>query len=114
MRQPEELHCRLNRMAQSLLCLIPHGDDVIQHHLGDDKFLSLISHVYAVAEKAVCITDDKTCVLLVQVACRIALNSQHIDVATKLCHKRLQVTGTSGNIGQHWEGANNINDCIVI
>ena len=89
MRQPKELHYRLNRLACRLLRLLP--DDIIRH-LKDEKLLSLIPHVYAVAEKALWIRDDQTCDLLVEKACRIALNFRHVDVAAYLCHERLKAT----------------------
>ena len=102
MRQPEELHFRLNRMAHCLLRLLPHSD--IQRCLGDDQFLSLIPHVYSVAEKAVWIHDDETCDNLVEHACAIACQSQHIDVAAYLCHKRLEAAAMTGNNWQHLTG----------
>ena len=104
MRQPDELHYRLNRMAHSLLCLLPHSDNDILCHLRDDQFLSLIPHVYAVAEKALWIRDDETCDNLVQHACAIAYQSQNIDVTAYLCHKRLEAAAMSGNNWQHLTG----------
>ena len=104
MRQPEELHYRLNRMAHSLLRIIPHGDGDINRHLKDDQFLSLIPHVYAVAEKALWIHDDKACQHLVTVACRIALESQHVDVATYLCHEQLNVCDISTSYQHRFTG----------
>ena len=95
MRQPEELHYRLNRMAHSLLRLLPHSDDHIQCCLGDDQFLALIPHVYAVAEKSIWISDDETCAYFVHLACMIAYLSQHIDVAAYLCNERLKATAVS-------------------
>ena len=81
MLQPEELHYRLNRMARSLLRFLPRRDIDIRCHLRADQFISLVPHVYSVAEKAVWIHDDETCDDLVHVACMIAYESQHIDVA---------------------------------
>ena len=97
MRQPEELYYRLNRMAHTLLRLLPHGDSDIKSHLRDDQFLSLIPHVYAVAEKALWIRDDEACQTLVVVACHIALQSQHVDVATYLCHEQLKACDISAS-----------------
>ena len=108
MREPEELHYRLNRMAHILLRLLPHGDNDIQSHLRDDQFLSLIPHVYAVAEKAVWIHDDEACQTLVAVACRIAFHSQHVDVATYLCHEQLKACDISASYQLRVTG------CVVI
>ena len=106
MRQPEELRYRLNRMAHSLLSLLPFGDSDIECHLRDDQFLSLIPHVYAVAEKAVWIRDDETCDKLVLNACKIAYLYQHIDVTAYLCEERLKASGVSANNWQHLTGDN--------
>ena len=104
MRQPEELHYRLNRTAHNLLSLLPLGDIDIQRHLKDDQFLSLIPHVYAVAEKAVWIHDDETCDTLVNTACMIAYQFQHIDVAAYLCNERLKATVVSASNWQRLQG----------
>ena len=104
MREPEELHYKLNRMTDSLLHLLPHKEDDIQRHLKDDHLLSLLPHVYAVAEKAVWIHSDETCNHFMQVACRIALEFQHVDVAAYLCHEWLKATGMSGSTRQHVTG----------
>jgi tetratricopeptide (TPR) repeat protein len=98
--QPEELHYRLNRLAYSLRQLLPDSDPDIQRRLRDDKFLCLIPHVYAVAAKAVCIRDDETCDDLVHVACHIAYQSHHVDVALRLCDKRLKAANMSANFWQ--------------
>ena len=100
MRQPEELHYRLNRMAHVLLCLLPRSEIDIRRHLRDEQFLSLIPHVYAVAEKALWIHDDEACYNLVHVACSIAYHSQHTDVATYLCHEQLKACDMSAS-SQH-------------
>ena len=97
MRQPEELHYRLNRIAHILLCLLPNGDSDIKGHLRDDKFLSVIPHVYAVAEKALWIHDDEVCQDLVSFACRIALAFQHVDVAIYLCREQLKACDISAS-----------------
>ena len=104
MRQPEELHYRLNRMAHSLLRLLPHSDNDIMSCQRDDQFLSLIPHVYAVAEKAVWICDDATCDALVMVACHVALLSHHVDIAAFLCYERLKATGMTANNWQRLTG----------
>ena len=104
MQQPEELHGRLNKVAHILLRLLPYVDGDIQSCLKEDQFLSLLSHTYAVASKAVWIRDDKTCDCLVEVACRIALMTQHIDVAVYLCQERLKVAGTSSDNWQRFTG----------
>ena len=104
MRQPEELHYRLNRMAHSLIRLLPYGDNDTLCRLRDDQFLSLIPHVYSVAEKAVWIHNDETCDDLVNRACMIAYHSQHIEVGAYLCHKRLETAAVSGNEWQHFTG----------
>ena len=104
MRQPEELHYRLNRMALILLSLLPRDDHEIQRHLSDDQFHSLIPHVYAVAEKSVWIRDDETCDSLLHIACMIAFQCQHMDVAAYLCRERVKVTNMSGNNWQHLQG----------
>ena len=104
MQQPEELHYRLNRMAHSLLGLVPHSDHDIQCCLRDDQFLSLIPHVYAVAEKAVWIHDDEACDNLVATACMIAFQSRHVDVAAYLCHEQLKAIGMSANNWQRFRG----------
>jgi hypothetical protein len=61
----------------------------------DNDFLSLIPHVYAVAEKALWIQDDQKCNLLVATACRIASRFQHRDVFVRLCEQRLQYVSTN-------------------
>ena len=104
MQHPEELHYRLNRTAHNLLSLLPLGDIDIQRHLKNDQFLSLIPHVYAVAEKAVWIHDDETCDTLVHIACMIAYQFQHIDVAAYLCNERLKATVESASNWQRLEG----------
>ena len=104
MRQPEELHYRLNRMAHVLLRLLPHGDNDIQSNLRDDQFLSLIPHVYAVAVKALWIRDDEACQDLLEVACRIALQSQHVDVALYLCHEQLKACNISTSHQRRFTG----------
>ena len=113
MRQPEELHYRLNRMSHSLLSLLPLGDSDIERHLKDDQFLSLIPHVYAVAEKAVWIRDDETCDNLVFNACKIAYLYQHIDVSAYLSEERLKASGVSANNWQHLTG-DNCCDFVVV
>jgi hypothetical protein len=95
LREPNELHYRLNKMAGSLLNLLSLGDNDIQGHMRDDEFLSLIPHVYAVAEKAVWISDDRICDFLVRTACQIAYLFYHIDTSTLLCLERLR--GVSAN-----------------
>ena len=109
LRQPDELHYRLNKMCQCLLGFLPYGDADIQRHLVDDRFISLIPHVYAVATKALRIYDDDTCAL-VQTACRIALVSQHVDVAFYLCCEQLMATDESTTIKQRWSGT----DIVII
>ena len=104
MRQPEELHYRMNRMAHSLLSFLPYGDSNIRRHLRDNQFLSLIPHVYSVAEKAVWICGDETCDNLVHTACQIAYQFQHIDVAAYLCNERLKATGVSASNWQRLQG----------
>ena len=104
MQQPEEMHDRLNKIAHILLRLLPCGDRDVQRCLKEDQFLSLLPHAYAVASKAVWIRDDETCDCLVEVACRIALITQHIDVAVYLCHERLKATCTSSNNWQRLKG----------
>ena len=104
MQQPEELRGRLNKITYILLRLLPFSDGDIQSCLKEDQFLSLLSHTYAVASKAVWIRDDVTCDCLVEVACRIALMTQHIDVAIYLCQERLKGTGTSLNNWQRLTG----------
>lgn len=97
MRQPQELHFRLKTIARSLLRFLPESDEDIQHRLGDDEFLSLIPHVYAVAEKCIWICDDETCAYFVHVACMIAYLSQHIDVSVYLCNERLKATALTAD-----------------
>ena len=92
LQQPEELHYRLSRMSQCLLNLLRHGSYDVKSYLRDDQFMSLIPHVYAVAEKAVWFCEDKTCDDLVEIACRVALESQHVDAAAYLSHKRLKAS----------------------
>ena len=103
LQQPEELHYRLNRVSHRLLYLLPQLDD-IRYHLRDDQFISLIPHVYAVAEKAVWIHSDETCIDLVEVACCIALVSQHVDVATYLCCEFLKATDVSATVNRRYGG----------
>jgi hypothetical protein len=61
----------------------------------DNDFLSLIPHVYAVAEKAMWIQDDQNCDLLVSVACQIANDFQHLDISARLCEERLKYVFTN-------------------
>ena len=112
MQRPEDLHYRLNRMAHILLSLLPLGDSDIRHHLRDEQFLCLIPHMYSVAEKALWIHDDgEACYDLVTVACHIALQSQHVDVAIYLCRERLKACDISASYQHRFTGNRLCCDC---
>ena len=95
-------------MCSCLLDLLPgdilflYGD--IPEHLRDDKFVSLIPHIYAVAEKAVWTHRDQTGDDLVEIACRISLAFHHLNVAACLCQERLKTIDTSATIEQQLSG----------
>ena len=112
-RQLDELQHRLKRMCQCLLGFLPRSSLGIQRHLVDDQFISLIPHVYAVATKSVRIHDDDTCAL-VQIACKIALVSHHVDVAFHLCSEQLKATDESATIQQRWLGTDILVGIIAI
>lgn len=105
LRQPGELSYRLTNLCHCLVRLLPHSDDDIRSCLEDEQFSFLIPHVYAVAEKAARIRDDKACATLVEVASRIALIFQHVREAAFLCHEMLKATDRSADIRQRWTGA---------
>ncbi|XP_062504700.1 uncharacterized protein LOC134181438 isoform X2 [Corticium candelabrum] len=97
--QSELLRDRITNLCHSLLCFLPLRDSHIMSSLKDDQFISLVPHVYAVAEKAVWFSDE-TCVTLMDLACLISLVAQHVDVAVHLCKERLKASGMNPNIRQ--------------
>ena len=106
LRQPEELQQILTRTYCCLLDLLPQRELHLQRRLRDDRFLSLIPYVYALAKKAVptWIRDDETCGdCLVEVACNIALAYQHKDVAAYL-FEILKAANVSGTIRHYLSG----------
>jgi hypothetical protein len=106
MKDPQELRYRLNRVSQSLLNLIPRRDDQdIMSSMKDNEFLSLVPHVYAVAEEAVWISDDQVCNSLVDTACRTAYVLQHIDISVHLCQEKLKAVSTNSyqHVQAHFE-----------
>jgi tetratricopeptide (TPR) repeat protein len=100
LQQPEELHYRLSRMSYYLLSLLPERGN-LSRQLKDDQFISLIPHLYAVAEKAVWMHNDELCMSLVDYACWIAVTLVHVDVAAFLCSEYLKASDISVNFKQH-------------
>jgi hypothetical protein len=105
-QQPEELHYGLNRISKYLInSLLPQLKDLTRH-LKDDQLISLLPHVYAVAEKAVWTHNDEICMAFVQEACRIALVSQHADTASYLCSELLKAADTTATFRLHCKALN--------
>ena len=105
LRQSELLRDRLAKLSHLLLNFLPLRDGLdILSCLRDDKFISLVPHVYAAAQKAVWFQNDEHCVSLVSLACSIALQSHHVDVAADLCKQRLKASEMLPNISQRVDG----------
>ena len=104
LHEAELLREKLTKLSHSLLSFLPSSHSDIQSFLKNDQFISLVPHVYAAAEKAVWFSDDETCVCFVDLACRISLISQHVDIAAHLCKEVLKASEMSLNIRQRFNG----------
>ena len=89
--QPEELHQRLTKLCQCLLSLIPYGDREISQSLKSGSFLSLIPHLYATAEKFMRSPLTDASGSLLDLACRVALIFQQVDVAVAMCREHMKL-----------------------
>ena len=106
--QPEELCPRLTKLCQCLLSLLPRSDDDIQRCMRSDSFLSLLPHLYATAEKVVWSPLSEATASLLDVACRVALQFQHVDVAMYLCDLQLKLLSVSADSKQRWAGESSL------
>ena len=102
--QPEELCHKLARLSQHLLSLLPWSDDDIKQSLRNDSFLSLVPHLYATAEKVGKCPLSEESGLLLDLACRVALILQHVDVAVDLCHEHMKLFSVSDDPKQRFYG----------
>ena len=106
--QPEELCQRLTKLCQCLLSLLPRSDDDIERCMRSDSFLSLLPHLYATAEKVVWSPLTEASASLLNVACRVALQFQHVDVAMYLCDLQLMLLSVSADSKQRVQGESSL------
>ena len=102
--QPEELCHKLTRLSHRLLSLLPSGDADIKQCFRSDQFLSLVPHLYVTAEKVPQCPLSAASASLLQLACQVALNLQHVEVAMYLCTKQLNLYYVSSDVVQRWTG----------
>ena len=106
--QPEELCRRLTRLCQCLLSLLPRSDHDIQRCMRRDNFLSLMPHLYATAEKVGWSPVSEASASLLGLACRVALQFQHVDVAMCLCDLQLKLFSGSADTKQSVQGESSL------
>ena len=106
--QPEELCYRLTSLCQCLLSLLPWSDDDIRQSMRNDSFLSLLPHLYATAENIGWSPVSEASASLLQLACRVALQFQHVDVAMYLCDLQLKLLSVSADSKQRVEGESSL------
>ena len=102
--QPEELSRRLTKLSQCLLSLLPFTDRDIKQSLRNDSFLSLVPHLYATAEKVGRCPLSEGSGSVSDLACRVALILQHVDVAVDLCHEHMKLFSVSEDPKQRFYG----------
>lgn len=91
-RQADDLHVKLTRLAYYLLQNMPLGWKNIQGSLRQSEFLELIPHVYSVAENILMMScQNELCCDLVMNACWTALEALHVDAGYHLCEKQLEM-----------------------
>jgi hypothetical protein len=104
MIEPEDVAHRLTILSQYLLSLLPRSDTDIQISLAKDNFLSLAPHLYETAEKVgVCSFVQENWSLL-DVACRVAIITQDVDVAVNLCYQNMKLFSVSEDPRQQFYG----------
>ena len=106
--RPEELYQRLTKLCQCLLSLLPRSDHDIERCMRSDSFLSLLPHLYATAENVVWSPLSEASASLLDVACRVALQFQHVDVAMYLCDLQLKLLSVSADSKQRVEGESSL------
>ena len=106
--QPDELCQRLTKLCQCLLSLLPWSDDDIEQCMRSDSFLSLLPHLYATAKKVEWSPLTEASASLLGLACRVALQFQHVDVAMYLCDLQLKLLSVSADTKQRWAGESSL------
>ena len=106
--QPEELCQRLTKLCQCLLSLLPRSDHDIQQCMRSDSFVSLLPHLYATAENVGWSPLTEASASLLNLACRVALQFQHVDFAMCLCDLQLKLLSVSADSKQRVEGESSL------
>ena len=86
------LHQRLDAMSQILLDTLSFSRRSISDNIGKPEVSMLIQHLYSVARRILSVEyDSSTADSLVDLACRFSLEAVHVETASLLCSKKLQM-----------------------
>lgn len=101
--QLEDLRCRLARLSNHLMSLLPSTDHDIMRCLKSDDLLSLVPHLYATADKVVASSLSKESGSLLTLACWACLLLQHGGNAVDLCHQHFKLFSISEDPKQRFD-----------